>query len=149
MLHDWPFLRAVFFFFLPLTFLVHCAGPQVAKEEEKAKLRSRIDEYWQYRIKGDVERAYQCELPAFRETVSILQYVNRFKLVRYVDAEVQEIDIDVRDATSKTKVTYIVFFKAFRDRKLSKLEQEKWVKIENTWYHVPEDFDMKKDESKS
>jgi hypothetical protein len=74
--------------------------------------------------------------------------VHRFKLVKYLDAEVQEIDIKAGEAISRSKVTYLYFIKIIRDKKLSKLEDEKWVKIENTWYHVPEDFDMKKDDSK-
>ena len=131
-----------------LSFLTHCAGPQVVGEEEKAKLRDRINEYWQYRIKEDVEKAYQFEVPAFREKVSILQYVNRFKLVKYLDAEVQEIEVKGREASSSSKLTYVIFLKAISGKKLSKLEKEKWVKVKGTWYHVPEDFEMKKNDSK-
>jgi uncharacterized protein YchJ len=131
-----------------LSFLTHCAGPQVVGEEEKAKFRDRINEYWQYRIKGDAERAYQCEVPAFREKVSILQYANRFKLVKYLNIEVQEIEVKGREASSKLKLTYVIFLKAISDKKLSKLEEEKWVKVKGTWYHVPEDFEMKKNDLK-
>jgi len=120
----------------------------VVREEEKAKLRDRVNEYWQYRIKGDVERAYQCEAPAFREKVSILQYVNRFKMVKYLDAEVQEIEVKGGEASSKLKLTYVIFLRAISNKKLSKLEEEKWVKIEGAWYHVLEDFEMKKNDSK-
>jgi uncharacterized protein YchJ len=141
-------LRAATGFLVILSFLTQCAGPQVVREEEKAKLRDRVNEYWQYRIKGDVERAYQCEAPAFREKVLILQYADRFKLVKYLDAEVQEIEVKGREASSKLKLTYVIFLQAISDKKLSKLEEEKWVKIEGAWYHVPEDFEMKKDDSK-
>ena len=126
-----------------LSFLTHCAGPQVVREEEKTKLRDRINEYWQYRIKGDAERAYQCEIPAFREKVSILQYANRFKLVKYLDVEVQEIEVKGREASSNLKLTYVIFLKAISDKKLNKFEKEKWVKIEGTWYHLPENFEIK------
>jgi uncharacterized protein YchJ len=120
----------------------------VVGEEEKTKFRNRVNEYWQYRIKGDIERAYQCEVPAFREKVSILQYANRFKLVKYLDAEVWEIEFKGTEASSKSKVTYVIFLRAIKDKQLSKLEEEKWMKVEGTWYHVPEDFRMKKDDSK-
>lgn len=147
MLHYWPFLRAFSFFFLTLTFLAHCAGPQVTGEKEKAKLKNTIDTYWQYRIKGDAEKAYQCEVPAFREQVSILQYVHRFKLVKYLDIEVKEIEIKGREATSNSRLTYLIFLRGISNTKLTKLEQENWIKIKDTWYHVPEDFDMKKSDS--
>jgi hypothetical protein len=120
----------------------------VVKKDEKAKLRDRINEYWQYRIKEDVERAYQCEVPAFREKVSILEYLNRFKLVKYLDAEVQEIEVKGREASSKLKLTYSVLLKAISEKKLSKLEEETWVKVKGTWYHLPEGFEMKKSDSK-
>lgn len=120
----------------------------MVRGEEKEKLRDRINEYWQYRIKEDVERAYQCEVPAFREKVPIFQYLNRFKLVKHLDAEVQEIEVKGGEASSSLKLTYVIFLKAISEKKLSKLEKEKWVRIEGTWYHVPEDFEMKKDDSK-
>ena len=128
-----------------LAFLTGCAGPQVVKEDEKANLRNRINEYWQYRIKGDVEKAYQFEVPSFREKYSVLYYVNRFRIVRYLEAEVREIGIDGKEASSTVKLTYVVLLKRLTDTKLAKLEQEKWIKIKDTWYHVPEDFEMKKE----
>jgi uncharacterized protein YchJ len=121
----------------------------VVREEEKAKLRDRINEYWKYRIKGDAERAYQCEVPAFREKVSILQYANRFKLIKYLDAEVQEIEVKGGEASSSSKLTYVIFLRAITGKKLNKLEKEKWVKVKGTWYHVPEDFEMMKNDSKA
>jgi hypothetical protein len=131
-----------------LSFLTHCAGSRVIKEDEKARLRERINEYWQYKIKGDVEKAYQCEVPAFREKVSILQYVNRFKLFKFVETEVQEIEGNGREADSISKVTYRVLLKPMMDRKLTKFENEKWTKIKGTWYHVPGDFEKENDTEK-
>ena len=131
-----------------LSFLVQCVGPQVVKEEERAKVRDRINEYWQYKIKGDIEKAYQCELPTFREKVSVLVYANHFRTFRYLDAEVQDIEVKGREANSKVKLTYVVALKIISGKKLSRSVDEKWVNIEGTWYHMPEDFKAKKDDSK-
>jgi hypothetical protein len=150
MLHHCAFLRILTILtalLVALIFLIHCAGPQVALEKEEAKLRNRIDEYWQYRIKGDVERAYQFEVPSFREKYSVLYYVNRFRMVKYLEADIQEVKIEGKEAGSAVKLTYLMLVKGLTKKKLTKLEQEKWVNIKSTWYHVPEDFDMKKTDS--
>jgi hypothetical protein len=131
-----------------LGFLVQCVGTQVVKEEEKAKVRDRVNEYWQYKIKGNIEKAYQCELPAFREKVSVLQYANHFRLYRYLDAEVQDIEVKGREANSKVKLTYIVALKVISKKKLNRSVEEKWINIEGTWYHRPEDFETKQGDSK-
>jgi hypothetical protein len=131
-----------------LSFLVQCVGPQVAREEEKAEVRDRVNEYWQHKIKGNIEKAYQCELPAYREKVSILQYANHFRMFRYLDAEVQDIEVKGREANSKVRLTYVVALKVISQKKLNRSVEEKWINIEGTWYHMPEGFETKKDDSK-
>ena len=130
-----------------LSFLVQCVGPQVVKEEERSKVRDRVNEYWQYKIKGDIEKAYQCELLAFREKVSVLQYASHFRTFRYLDAEVQEIEVKGREANSKVKLTYVVTIKVISGKKLNRFVEEKWINIEGTWYHMPEGFETKKGDS--
>src|SRR3990172_5834863 len=120
---------AVIGFLAILILVAHCAGPQVVAERERAQVKDRIHEYWQYKIKGDVEKAYQCELPAFRENVSILQYVNRFRLIKYTGAEIQEIDVKGKEATSTSKVAYIIFLNGITGKKLNRVENERWEKI--------------------
>jgi len=131
-----------------LSFLVQCVGPQVVKEEERAQVRDRVNEYWQYKIKGNIEKAYQCELPAFREKVSVLIYASHFRTFRYLDAEVQDIEVKGREANSKVKLTYVVVIKKISGKKLNRSVEEKWINIEGTWYHMPEGFETKKDDSK-
>jgi hypothetical protein len=143
--NHYSFLKGVIGFLAILSILSACAGPRVVKEDEKAGLRNRINEYWQYRIKGDVERAYQMEVPLFREKYSVLHYMNRFRLVRYLEAEIQELRIEGKEATSTVKLTHVVLLKGLTNKKLTKLEQEKWINIKSAWYHVPEESEMKKE----
>jgi len=122
---------------LPLT---HCStkSQAIKKEEEKEVLRNRIQEYWKYRIDGKVDKAYQCELPEFRDRVSILEYVQRFKLVRYVEAEIVEIDIKNDEAQGVMKLTYMYMLKKLTSKKIPIQEIERWRRINGVWYHVPE-----------
>lgn len=133
--------------FVILISLTYCAAkPKViSQEDEKEILRNRIKEYWQYRVdvnKVNVEKAYQCEVPAFREKVSILEYVNQFKLVKYLEADISTIEIEKEKAKASINLTYRVPFPAISKKNLSKVEEERWVKIQKVWYHIPQGFEM-------
>ncbi len=126
--------------FLALFLLTHCStkSQAVKKEEEREVLRNRIQEYWKYRIEGKVDKAYQCELPEFRERVSVLEYAQRFKLVRYLEAEILEIDIKDHEAQGTMKLTYIYMLKRLTGKKIPAQEVEHWRRIKGVWYHLPE-----------
>lgn len=85
-----------------------------------------------------MEKAYQFEVPEFREKVSIIEYLNRFKLVKYLEADVSEIDIKDKGAKIVVNVTYIYMLKKVTDKKMKRLETERWEKIKGVWYHIPE-----------
>jgi hypothetical protein len=127
-----------------LIFLTQCATKPQILPDEREILRERVREFWQYQIDGKVEKAYQAEIPEFRDQVSIVQYLNRFKLIKYVEADILEVDLRGNEASSSVKVTYIMLLKKFTDKKLTKTEKENWVKLQNIWYHVPGDFEIKK-----
>jgi hypothetical protein len=128
--------------FLAVLLLTHCStkSQAVRKAEEEGALRSRIEEYWKYRIDGKVEKAYECELPEYRGQVPILQYVQPFKIVRPLEAEILEIDIKDHEAQGVIKLTYIYMLKNFTNKKMAAREVERWKRIKGVWYHVPESF---------
>ncbi len=146
--HDSHLLSIVLAASLAVLLLTHCStkSQTVKKEEEEAALRSRIEEYWKYRIDGKVERAYECELPEYRGQVSILQYVQPFKIVRPLEAEILEIDIKDLEAQSVIKLTYVYMLQKLTNKKMAAREVERWRKIKGVWYHIPESF---KSETKS
>jgi len=46
--------------------LTQCATKPQVIPDERDVLREKIREFWRYQIDGDVERAYQLEIPEFR-----------------------------------------------------------------------------------
>jgi hypothetical protein len=133
--------RTGFGLFLASFFFISCAtAPPVKKADERELLRNRVDQYWQYLVKQEIEKAYQCEAPSFREKVSILEYVNRYKLVKYMDAQVSKVELDGNRGKVTTDITYRMFLRHVERKNLKKSEEEAWIKIKDNWYHLPEGF---------
>lgn len=126
----------------------------VVQVDEREVLTNRIREYWQHQINGFVDRAYLYEYPEFREKVSLLEYLNRFKLVRYREVDILEVVINGREAESQVKLTYAMMLpKAPRSMatevqkkltNLTKFDKGRWFKKDGYWYHLPEGFEIAK-----
>lgn len=108
----------------------------ITKAEEQEILRNRIQEYWQFKI-SNAEKAYQVETPEFRERVSLPEYLNQFKRVKYLDADILKIETDGEKGKSSVKLGYMMLLKHLTGKKLMKTEEEAWVKIKDIWYHIP------------
>lgn len=130
-------------FTLSFSFLFSCAAREtVVKKDEREVLRGRIEEYWKLKVDGFSEKAYLYLVPSYREKHSILQYAAQFRMVRYREAEVMEIDIKGDDAFSLVNVTYTVFLKRLANKELKRIEHERWARVDGLWYHVPEGFEF-------
>jgi hypothetical protein len=140
------FIRIIFGLLI-LLLLTHCAAKPAAvvKKDEREILRNRVGEYWDLMINvnaKNAEKLYQYEAPSFREKVSFLEYVNRFKMIRYLSADVTNIEIEGNKGkvtvTSDPRVTLPTINKA----KLPRTDVENWIKVEGTWYHFPREWVM-------
>jgi hypothetical protein len=142
--NDFRVLKIVTGFLVILILLTHCATKPdvIPKEDEREILRNRIKEYWQYRINGNVDRAYQCEIPAYREKFSLLEYVDQFKFIRYLEADISEINIEGEKGKALVSVTHMMNLKYLQKKRFKKLEEERWVKIQKIWFHIPQGFEM-------
>jgi len=139
------FFKIIINFLVIFLFLTHCASKtNLIREDEREVLRNRIKEYWLYQINGNVEKAYQCEVPVFREKVSIIEYLNRFKLIKYLESDVLEVDINGDEADSTVRLTYRMLLKKIERKSWSKIEKERWIREKNIWYHIPEGFETTK-----
>ena len=130
-----------------LVALTHCAtGPEVTRRDEQEAFRERVQAYWQYRVDAKIEQAYQFELPAYKEKTSILQYGNSYKIMKYLEANVSEIQVEGEKGKARVGVTYVFLFNRLMNKHLTKTEEENWVKIKGVWYRIPQGFG---DEKKS
>lgn len=137
----------IFKFFIGITLifsvLASCATKEmVVKEDEREILRRRIEEYWKLNIDGFSEKAYLYLVPGYREKNSVLQYAARFRLVKYREAEVMEIEVRGDEANSLVNVTYTLFLKRVSNKELKRIEKDRWARIGGIWYHVPEGFEL-------
>lgn len=90
--------RGCFFCFI-LVSLVGCAAkaPVTPRPDDREVLDKRVREYWEYMINlspQNVEKAYRCEAPSFREKVSLPEYLPRYKTQKYLDIDIKGIEIE-------------------------------------------------------
>lgn len=138
-------LLSIHLIFLSFIFLISACVKdfQLKKQEEFQVLRNRIDEYWGYIIKGDIEKAYNFEHPTYREQTSILKYLNRFKIVKYESFEIMDIKIEAKKAEAEIDLVQRYIIKYFMDKSIKKKIIDRWVRTKGLWFHIPEGFEIK------
>jgi hypothetical protein len=124
-----------------LVSLVGCATktPVAPRPDDREVLEKRVREYWEYMINlspQNVEKAYRCEAPFFRDKVSLPEYIHRYKTHKYLSIDIKEIAIEGNEGKVAIAIDYRVALPHI-PKTLTKHEVEKWVKIEGTWYHIP------------
>jgi len=126
-----------------LVLLTHCASkPAVKPEDERELLRRRVSDYWQYQKEGKVDKSYQLEVPAYREKVPLLQYLNQFKYLRYLEADVLEVTTEGGKGKALVKTTHTMNLRFVRQKKFTETKEERWVEIDKMWYRIPQGFEM-------
>lgn len=116
---------------------------QFKKEDEFSILKKRVSEFWIYNIKGDIEKAYNFEHPKYREQTSIIKYLNRFRIIKYENFEINDIRMDSDTAEVDLEITYKYLLKYFMKKDIKRIVTDKWVKNEGVWFHIPEGFNLK------
>lgn len=117
----------------------------VAKPDEREILRNRVREFWDLQINinlKNADRIYQYEVPAFREKFSLIEYVNRFKVIKYLEADIKQVEVEGVKGKVTVASTYQVPFPHIANKKLTSTEVENWIRLEGTWYHIPKAFQM-------
>ena len=138
-------IQKVVLLLVSLLLLPHCASMKTAapKVDEREVLKKRVADYWQLQIDGKIDQAYQYEVPAYREKSSLGGYMRRFNLVKYISADIHDVEVD--NGTAKVKMTVRYKLAHGRLASLPKAMEfhnldENWVLINGAWYHIPEGF---------
>jgi hypothetical protein len=134
------------FFYLILVSLVGCAARTtvVPRPDDREVLENRVREYWELMINlspQNVEKAYRYEAPSFRDKISFPEYIHRFKTHKYLNADIKGVEIERNKGKVAIVLTYRVALPNI-SKNLTKSEDEKWVKVEGTWYHIPGEWVM-------
>jgi hypothetical protein len=112
--------------------------------DDREVLEKRVREYWDMMIEltpKSVEKMYRYESPSFREKVSFAEYIPRFKTRKFMTAEIKGIQIEGDKANVALFLTYRVALPVI-GKTLPRSEDERWVKVEGTWYHIPSEWVM-------
>ena len=136
------------FLVIPLVFFCLAACSSQGERDQKA-LKDRIQQYWNYRIEKNLDKAYDYEYPLFRKTMDLSRYIRAGSnpAIQYTNAEIISIEPSPDEDISIVKMVFSIKLKApgikSMDTKIHK--SEKWVKLDKGWFHVPSgNNDLKK-----
>jgi len=128
--------------FVVLGFFLGCQSQKVEKKvDNKYLLEKRLKEYWQAVINKNFDKAYELEYPVFRKVVPKTNYIKagiNTKAV-YVGAEPVEINLNKNQDEALVKMALLVKFHVpgIKADKIKIQKKEKWIKVNDNWYHVP------------
>lgn len=122
-------------------FVFSCAGVSEKKKTDEDALKERIIAYWNYKIKKKLDKTYDFEYPLYkkkRNLVSYITFYNRnsglFSTKKY---EIGNILIEGENATVTLKLRVGVRVRGGKIFEYDREYTDKWMKIEDIWYHVP------------
>jgi hypothetical protein len=109
-------------------------------------LKERGTTYWGYMCNQEFDKAYEFEYPVYRKTVTIVDYIRRFRPnMKWKNAVIGKIEIEDGVAMMKVKVDTDINMTVPKTPKRNEINprlelDEKWIKVEGIWYHVPGRF---------
>ena len=99
---------------------------------------NRAQEYWDHKIKGDFEAAYQYEDPDFRKNVRLGDYLRSIGSgAKWLEAKVGNVAIDGEAAKVEMKIRYaIILGPYFPKEGIERDISSYWRLVDGIWYHV-------------
>jgi len=123
------------------TFLSCTSAIKPQKIPESEILRKRAAEYWALRVKGDLDKNYEYEIPPYREKVRMVEYImQQGQALKWTDAEIRGVDVDGDRAKVEVFVRFNYQIRNFKMKTSADSLRENWVKFKGEWYHVPIGF---------
>ena len=125
---------------LLLVFLAGCVTTKAKHNiSDEEGLRERVVSYWDYRIKGDLDKSYGYEDPLYRKAVTLVQYIRRSNDIIDVKAvKVGKVALENDTAQVDLDMQVEVHAPGARPLKTQIQRKEKWGKVDGIWYHVIE-----------
>ncbi len=111
---------------------------RIIKENDEAVLRRRVQEYWSYRIKGELDKSYLYESPDYREKINIVRYINQLgrSPVKWEGFEILEIWASGEEGHVKLNTKYRYLIRQTTKAAFERAVEEQWVKKEGQWYRL-------------
>ncbi len=143
------FVNAVLFFLIILT---GCSIKETVKNtSDQEILTERAAAYWGHMCRQEFDKAYDFEYPLYKKTVSLVEYIRRFRPnVTWNNPVIENVRIE--DGTASMEVKVETDIKMTTPKAAKRIEarpvaviNEKWIKVDGVWYHVPKKFAQKVD----
>ncbi len=102
--------------------------------------------YWGYICNQQFDKAYEFEYPLYRKTVSMVDYIRRFRPnVHWKNASIEKIEMQDETAMMQIKVDTDIKLMSTKMAKKAEITpqvvlDEKWIRVDGVWYHVPQQF---------
>jgi len=129
-----------FYIAICLLILWGCVKKETVKNMSSEEvLRERVTEYWEFMIKGEIDKSYGYEEPFYRKTVNMTNHIKSINTVsaRWKRAEIKTIKIkdDMAEVYLMLRIEMM-----FPKENIGKIEQEmpltdKWISVDGIWYH--------------
>lgn len=122
---------------LVMLLLAGCAAVQAkAPSDPVERLRGRVEQYWDARMKGDQLETYQLHEPVFRRAVSLTAFLQNRGV--YTTLEYQVVGQEIKDKLATVRMrtkSSLMHPKMIRPTEPSWSEfEEQWVNVEGEWY---------------
>ena len=117
---------------------IHCSPKgQVVKESDEAVLKRRVQEYWTYRIKGQLDKSYLYEAPEYKEKMDLVRYITLYGrgTVRWEGFEIMELWASGEEGYVRLNAKARYQIPKFQEYVFDRVIEEKWIKKEGQWYH--------------
>jgi|GEM_PF-6964490 len=98
-----------------------------------APLNERVQAYWEARVKGQAEQAFEFEAPGSTKKQDYLKNMWTRNIV-FTKCSIQSIKEKADEAEVELQVEYLL---PGLSRPVSSSMLDKWVRVKGRWYHLP------------
>jgi len=119
--------------------IIQCtAKTQVIKEDDETALRRKVQEYWNYRIKGEWAKSYLYESPEFREAMRVEVYINQNQrsIMKWEGFDILEVWTSRAEGRVKLNTKYRYLIPRTTKAAFERVVEEQWVKKDGQWYRL-------------
>ena len=118
-------------------------APDTAKSDPSSVgLQTRVEEYWQARIRGDAQRSLAYEQPDQRQRLGDNIHRARFtsglavRTAAIADPDSLQLVAEAQEARVPVRIQYQYVFPGAKPMLVPTTIQDRWVKQDGVWYHV-------------
>ena len=116
-------------------------GMLVKKDEDASVIKAKSVQRWDYLIAKQADKAYDFLAPGYRKTISREQYAHNMngRGTRWTKVAYNSQTCDADTCTVRLSVGYALNLGGLAgETKSMGFAVEKWIKVDGTWYYLPQ-----------